>query len=163
MINNAYKEQACSFSSLYDYCNQALDEMDFYEVSPDVQPAKDELKLYIQDLKWSAYYYEIAARSFDEKAKGEAMRSGDKYYKSAGEYIYNYFELLYPGVHAKASSTTPVTPRPTLTSTPTPTKSSHSPTFTPTSIPTPSAPGFGAVFAFCSLLGSSYLARRRRG
>lgn len=179
-INNDYKEQARWYRSTYDCCKKALDEIDFYGVSPEVQPAKDEYKLYLQDLKWSAYYDEIATSSFDEKAKGEARRTACIYYDSAYEHWEKFFDLIPPipissnggiftigPLDTNATPSQFITPIPTPTLTPTPvvtiapTSPTPSPTFTPA--PTPSAPGFSTVFAIGSLLGVAYLVLRRSG
>ena len=43
---------------LCDDANKALSEIDRFSVSPELQPAKDEFKLALQDLKQEAYYTE---------------------------------------------------------------------------------------------------------
>ena len=49
----------------YGDAKEALDEIDRYDVSPEMQPAKDELKLALQDFKWACYYSERGAKYYD--------------------------------------------------------------------------------------------------
>jgi len=59
---------------LYDDANKALSEIDRFSVSPELQPAKDEFKLALQDLKQEAYYTERGARNIDP-ARSNIFRS----------------------------------------------------------------------------------------
>jgi hypothetical protein len=50
---------------LYRDCTERLVEIDKFDVSPAMQPAKNEFKKYLQDLKQFAYYCEKGAKELD--------------------------------------------------------------------------------------------------
>ena len=74
----------------YGDAKEALDEIDRYDVSPEMQPAKDELKLALQDFKWACYYSERGAKYYD----ADDLETSGRYVKSATKHLEKHTDLL---------------------------------------------------------------------
>jgi PGF-CTERM protein len=137
------------------FCQNALSEIDQFAVSGEMQPIKNEFRLFLQYLKLSAFYAENSFNSYDLDAREKSIR----YYDLAVEH-HNNFSDLHENWYA-AKTATP-TPTPTLTVTPTVPPPEATPAPEPAT-PTPENPGFEAVFAVAGLLTIAYVVPRRRG
>lgn len=136
---------------LYDHADDALNEIDEFEVSPELEPIKTEYKLYLIDLKWSAYYGKEAAEdilSGDLEGATDNIEKSTEHLESATAHVEKWTALI---------EALPL-PSPIPTASPTLTTATPSPIPTPT--PTP--PGFEAIFAVTCLLAIAYLVLRRR-
>lgn len=139
----------------YEHAKQALDEIDRFDVSSELQPIKEELKLALQDFKWSCYYSELGAKYLD----ADYLELSVRYAESATSHL-DRLNLLLESI--PLTSLTPA-PTPMLTFTPIPKPSpmlAPTPTPTPSPIPTlhhtantsPTPAGFEAIFAISSLV-----------
>lgn len=137
----------------YEAATKALDEIEGYEVSPEMQPVKTHLKLALEDFKVACNYAEVGAMEYDPDELATAAR----YVNSSATHLEIIDEL-------GLVSPTPVEALKRLQAdleyavqtlgggkTPSP-----SPT------PTPEAPGYEAIFAVGSLLAVAYLVLRTR-
>jgi PGF-CTERM protein len=137
------------------FCQNALSKIDQFAVSREMQPMKNEFRLFLQNLKLSAFYAESSFNSYDLDARANSI----KYYDLAIEH-HNNFSDLYEDWYA-AKTATPA-PTPILTVTPTVPPPEATPSPEPAT-PTPEEPGFEAVFAVAGLLAIAYVVLRRRG
>ncbi len=75
---------------IYRYATERLVEIDQLDVSPAMQPAKNEFKKYLQDVKQGAYYLERGAKNLDN----DDLESSKEHINSADEHLENYKKLL---------------------------------------------------------------------
>jgi hypothetical protein len=75
---------------LYRDCTERLVEIDKFDVSPAMQPAKNEFKNYLQDQKQGAYYCEKGAKELDK----DDIDTSTAYLKRALEHLENFFKLI---------------------------------------------------------------------
>ena len=136
---------------LYDHADDALNEIDEFEVSPELEPIKKEYKLYLIDIKWSAYYGKEAA---EDILSGDIEGATDNIEKSI-----EYTESATAHVE-KTTALIEALPLPSPIPTASPTLTTATPSPIPT--PTPTPPGFEAIFAVTCLLAIAYLVLRRR-
>jgi hypothetical protein len=137
----------------YEAATTALDEIEGYEVSSEMQPVKNQLKLAVEEFKVACNHAEVGAMKYDPDELATAAR----YVNSSATHLEEIDELglvspapvealkrlqvdLEHAVQILGGSKTP----------------SPSPT------PTPEAPGYDAIFAVGSLLAVAYLVLRRR-
>jgi hypothetical protein len=73
---------------LYDDAKKALDEIDQFSVSPELQPCKDEYKLALQDLMAFAYFAGLGVRTNDP----DDMKIADECFESSGEHFESSWE-----------------------------------------------------------------------
>ena len=121
---------------LYDHADDALNEIDEFEVSPELEPIKREYKLYLIDLKWSAYYGKEAAEdilSGDLEGATDNIEKATEHLESANAHLEKSTALMEALIE-------------TL----------------PTPSPTPTPRSFEAIFAISSLLAVVYLVLRKR-
>ena len=121
---------------LYDHADDALNEIDEFEVSPELEPIKKEYKLYLIDIKWSAYYGKEAAEdilSGDIEGATDNIEKSIEYTESATAHVEKSTALMEALIE-------------TL----------------PTPSPTPTPRSFEAIFAISSLLAVVYLVLRKR-
>ena len=78
--NNEDLEALEEYAALYyDNNEKALEEIDQFDVSPEMQPAKKEYKLGLEDSKQAAYYIERGAKNSD----ADDLVKGSEYMESA--------------------------------------------------------------------------------
>ena len=70
--------------------DNALDEIDDYDVSPELAPSKAEFKLALQDFRGAAFYISLWVDSLDPDYLDEAI----SYLNSATEHSWNAIDLL---------------------------------------------------------------------
>jgi tetratricopeptide (TPR) repeat protein len=136
------------------FCQNALIEIDQFDVSIEMQPIKNEFRLFLQYLKLSAFYAESSFNSYDLDARANSI----KYYDLAVEH-HNNFSDLYENWYA-AKTATPA-PTPILTVTP----AVPPPEATPTSTVKEKGaeypiPGFEPKFGIAGLLVVAYFVLR---
>jgi len=78
------------FGELYKDTSERLIEIDKFNVSPAMQPAKSEFKKYLQNLKQGAYYGERGVKNIDT----DDLDTSTAYIKSASEHLDTFFELI---------------------------------------------------------------------
>ena len=78
------------FGEIHRDATERLVEIDQFDVSPAMQPAKNEFKLMLQDLKQGAYYGERGAKNLD----ADDIDTGSAYIKSATEHLENFQNLI---------------------------------------------------------------------
>ena len=144
----------------YDFCQNALIEIDQFYVSKEMQPLKNELQLFLQYLKLSALNWErwYNSSSYNPNAYEKSIL----YHDLAEEHYSNFSDLYENWRTAKIATPTPIaipTPTPTLIPSPSPIyTASPSPTLSPTTTP---MPGFNFLFAIIDVLAAIYLIKRR--
>ncbi|MBE9592685.1 MAG: hypothetical protein IMF19_04325, partial [Proteobacteria bacterium] len=77
------------FGEIYRDCTERLVEIDKFDVSPAMQPAKNEFKEYLQDLKQGAYYGERGVKNLDT----DDLDTGTTYFENATEHLENFKKL----------------------------------------------------------------------
>ena len=75
---------------LYRDCTERLVEIEKFDVSPAMQPAKNEFKKYLQDLKQGAYYGERGVKNID----ADDLETAITYIESASEHLDTFFDLI---------------------------------------------------------------------
>jgi antitoxin component HigA of HigAB toxin-antitoxin module len=75
---------------IYRDCTERLVEIDKFDVSPAMQPAKNEFKNYLQDQKQGAYYCEKGAKELDK----DDIDTSTAYLERALEHLENFFKLI---------------------------------------------------------------------
>jgi len=142
----------------YDFCQDALIEIDQFYVSKEMRPLKNEFQLFLQYLKLAAYNAERWYESYDPNARENSIKYSDR----ADEHYNNFSDLYENWRTTKIATPTPIeTPTPTLTLIPSPLPvytASPSPTLSPTTTP---MPGFNFLFAIIGVLVAIYLIKRR--
>lgn len=144
----------------YFQLKDALNEIDQFDVSAEIQPLKDEFKLYLQDKKQSSYYLRRYAKYRDIDDFDACI----SYQESANEHL-GRFTYLLQSAKESAAPTPEVTPSPEKDSDGdgVPDEYDYAPNDpnvqTKEDIKTPE---FGAIFAIGSLLAVAYLVLRRR-
>ena len=115
-----------------NHIETALEEIDQFEVSPEMKPVKDELKLGLIDNKWAAHYLSKAADDYysgDREGWEDSMEKVWDYSVTANRHMENSTEIL----HSLSGPT-----------------------------PKPVTPGFKAILAVIGLLAVAYLLIGRR-
>lgn len=134
----------------YDAATEALDEIEGYEVSPEMQPVKNHLKLALEDFKVTCNYAEMGAMKYDP---GD-LETAARYVNSSATHLEEIDELgLVSPIPIEALKRLQVDLEYAVQ-----TLSGKTPSPSPT--PTPEAPGYEAIFAVGSLLAVAYLVRR---
>jgi len=129
-----------------------LDEIEGYEVSPEMQPVKNHLKLALEDFKVACNYAETGAMKYDP----DELETAARYVNSSATHLEEIDEL-------GLASPTPVEALKRLQ-----VDLEHAAqivggkTPSPSPTPTPETPGYDATFAVGSLLAVAYLVLRRR-
>jgi hypothetical protein len=77
------------FGEMYRDASERLVEIDKFDVSPAMQPAKNEFKNYLQDLKQGAYYGERGVKNLD----ADDIDTGTTYFENATEHLENFKKL----------------------------------------------------------------------
>ncbi|NAT10042.1 hypothetical protein C4E22_00540 [ANME-1 cluster archaeon AG-394-G06] len=77
------------FGEMYRDASDRLVEIDKFDVSPAMQPAKNEFKLMLQDLKQGAYYGERGVKNLDT----DDLDTGTTYFENATEHLENFKKL----------------------------------------------------------------------
>lgn len=136
----------------YEAATKALDEIEGYEVSPEMQPVKNHLKLALEDFKVTCNYAEVGAMKYDPNDLATAAR----YVNSSATHLEKIDEL-------GLVSPTPVEALKRLQ-----VDLEHAAqivgggkTPSPSPTPTPEAPGYEAIFAVGGLLAVAYTVLRR--
>lgn len=143
----------------YDFCQNALIEIDQFYVSKEMQPLKNEFQLFLQYLKLSAHNWEkwYNSSSYDSNAYEKSIM----YYDLAEEHYSNFSDLYENWRTAKIATPIPIatpTPTPALIPSPSPVyTASPTPTLSPTTTP---MPGFNFLFAIIGVLAAIYLIKR---
>ena len=75
---------------LYRDCTERLVEIDQFNVTPAMQPAKNEFKKYLQDLKQFAYYCEKGAKEADR----DDLDTSTAYLEKTLEHLKKFFKLI---------------------------------------------------------------------
>jgi hypothetical protein len=75
---------------IYKDCTERLVKIDKFDVSSAMQPAKNEFKKYLQDLKQFAYYCEKGAKELD----ADDLDTSNVYLESALEHLKKFFKLI---------------------------------------------------------------------
>lgn len=135
----------------YDHYKYALIEIDQYDVSPEMQPTKNEFKLALQDFKHAAHYRERGAKYLDSDDIDKSIifsESGFEHLTKCSGMVIELTEHITP----KDSDGDGV-----------PDEHDYAPNDpnvqTKEDVKTP---GFGVIFAIGSLLAVAYLVRRRK-
>ena len=111
-ISSAYERRDYDVMELYaglryDYHNKKLSEIDQFSVSSELEPIKNEFKLYLQDMIKADYYFERGAKYIDT----DDFQTGSDYIDSAQIHLDNC-EILVDKYSAGLSEVTPTpTPR----------------------------------------------------
>lgn len=159
----------------YDFCKESLEEIEQFDVSPEMQPIKNEDKLALQDSKQASYYLERYAKYFDS----DDAEMSSSYTKSSTEHTKKSNALLEELLSEITipSPTTEETPTSVVKLTPSPTPQSEKDSdsdgvpdeydYAPTDVNVQtksdtSIPGFGAVFTISSLLSVAFGLKRRK-
>ena len=75
---------------IYTDCTERLVEIEKFDVSPAMQPAKNEFKNYLQDQKQGAYYCEKGAKGKDK----DDLATSNMYLERALVHLNNFFDLI---------------------------------------------------------------------
>ena len=161
----------------YDFYKESLEEIEQFDVSPELQPIKNEYKLALQDLKQASYYGERWAKYLDSDDADKSI----SYRESGIEHMKKTIALSeeFLSEFTTPSPTTEETPTPVVTPSlipqvekdsdgdGVPNEYDYAPNDpnvqTKEDIKTPGkTPGFGAIFAIGSLLAVAYLVLRRK-
>ena len=78
------------FGEIYKEATEKLVEIEKFDVSPAMQPAKNEFKLMLKDLKQGGYYSERGVKNID----ADDLDTGTTYIESATEHLNNFFDLI---------------------------------------------------------------------
>jgi|LGVD01.1.fsa_nt_gb hypothetical protein len=81
--NNDLKALGKYSARFYDNITIALEEIDQFDVSPEMQPAKKDFKLVLEECKNATYYMEQGARNSDSVD----LRKGNEYLDYATEHL----------------------------------------------------------------------------
>ena len=132
----------------------ALNEMEGYEISAEMQPVKDHLTLALGDFKVACEHTELGAMMYD----ADELETAARYVESSLGHLEDIDELeLVPPTPVAALSRLQGALEQAVQ---TLRNSSKAPTTSPT--PTPKSPSYEALLAVGCLLAVAYLVRRRR-
>jgi hypothetical protein len=136
----------------YEAATTALDEIEEYGVSPEMQPVKNQLKLAVEDFKVACNHAEVGAMKYDPDELATAAR----YVNSSATHFEEIDELgLVSPAPVEALKRLQVDLEHAV-------QILGGETPSPSSTPTPKTPGYEAIFAVGSLLAVAYLVLRRR-
>jgi len=133
---------------LYVFCEEKLSEIDQFVVSSEMQHAKDEFELYLEDMKKSAYYMVEVAKYYD----ADDIATAGNYLISSKRHLENADDIIQELTAEKDSDGDGV-----------PDEYDYAPN--DPNVQTKEdvkIPGFGAIFAIVSLLALAYLVLRRK-
>jgi hypothetical protein len=137
----------------YEDATKALAEMEGYEISPELQPVKDHLKLALGDFKVACEHTECGAKMYD----ADELEAAARYVESSLGHFEEIDELgLVPPTPVVALSRLQGDLEQAVQTL----GSSETPTTSPT--PTPKSPSYEALLAVGGLLAVAYLVRRRK-